>query len=227
MKLFQMQSSLTQKELKSYGIAGVIAEEVLTNIRTVIAFGGEKKEAERFQSNLAPAEKSGRLKGLYSGLGGGIMWFFIYCCYAIAFWYGIELILADRGNIVKEYTPSVLIIVMFGVLVGAQNLGFTSPHLEAFASARGSAATLFDIIDRKPTIDSLGVNGLRPTTIVGNIDFKNIHFQYPARKDVQILKGLTLSVKAGQTVALVGMSGCGKSTCLQLLQRLYDPVMVG
>ena len=52
----------------------------------------------------------------------------------------------------------------------------------------------------------------------------NIHFNYPARPDVKILKGLTLEVYPGQTVALVGSSGCGKSTCVQLLQRFYDPL---
>ncbi|XP_053662554.1 multidrug resistance protein homolog 49 [Anopheles marshallii] len=220
----KMQSTLTEKELKSYSSAGAVAEEVLGSIRTVVAFGGEKKELDRYRERLAGAELNGRRKGLFSGIGGGIMWFIIYCCYALAFWYGISLILEDRDKDDKDYTPAVLIIVLFGVLAGAQNLGLSSPHLEAFSTAKGSAATIFSVIDRKPEIDSLGDAGLRPKSMQGNIKFSNVYFRYPARNDVQVLQGLNLEIKTGQTVALVGPSGCGKSTCLQLIQRLYDPL---
>lgn len=222
----KMQSSLTEKELKAYSKAGSVAEEVLGSIRTVIAFGGEKKELERYSSRLLPAEKNGKKKGVYSGLGGGLMWFIIYCCYALAFWYGISLILADRDKIDKDYTPAVLIIVLFGVLAGAQNLGLTAPHIEAFSTARGSAVSIFNVIDRIPEIDSLGEKGKKPRKVAGNIKFTNVTFRYPARNDVQVLNGLNLDIEAGKTVALVGPSGCGKSTCLQLLQHLYNPMNV-
>lgn len=219
-----MQSSLTEKELKSYSSAGSVAEEVLGSIRTVVAFGGETKELDRYQQRLLPAEKNGKKKGVFSGIGGGIMWFIIYCCYALAFWYGISLILADRDNLDKEYTPAVLIIVLFGVLAGAQNMGLTAPHLEAFSTARGSAISIFSVIDRIPKIDSLDDKGLVPEQITGNIIFKDVSFRYPARNEVQVLSGLNMNITAGETVALVGPSGCGKSTCLQLIQRLYDPI---
>lgn len=223
---FQMQSSLTAKEMISYGNAGAIAEEVLSSIRTVVAFGGEKKEVERYSVNLAPCERTGRLKGIYSGLGGGLMWLFIYVCYALAFWYGMNLILEDRDKLDKEYTPAVLLIVLFGVLVGAQNLGFTAPHMEAFATAKGSAKAIYDIIDRRPIIDAMSEMGLKPKSINGDIEFRDVFFDYPARLNVSVLQGFNLSVRSGQTVALVGASGCGKSTCLQLIQRLYDPMKV-
>ncbi len=82
----QVQSSLTEKELKSYSKAGTVAEEVLGGIRTVAAFSGEEKEMERYQKNLQPAEDNGKKKGLFSGIGNGVMWFIIYCIYALAFW---------------------------------------------------------------------------------------------------------------------------------------------
>lgn len=88
-----------------------MAEEVLGSIRTVFAFGGEQKEIERYSERLAPATKTGQRKGMYSGIGSGLMWFIIYCTYALAFWYGVGLILDDRDKEIKEYTPAVLIIV--------------------------------------------------------------------------------------------------------------------
>lgn len=220
----KIEASLAEKELKSYSVAGAVAEEVLSSIRTVVAFSGEKKEIKRYTERLRPAEENGNRKGLYSGLGGGFMWFIIYCCYALALWYGVKLILEDRDKDDREYTPAVLVIVLFGVLVGAENLGFTSPHIEAFSSGCGAAGSIFSIIDRKPTIDSLDKGGLKPKSVSGKIKFENVTFKYPARSHVPVLKGISFTVEPGQTVALVGPSGCGKSTCLQLLQRLYDPL---
>ncbi|XP_011868087.1 PREDICTED: multidrug resistance protein homolog 49 isoform X2 [Vollenhovia emeryi] len=220
----KVQSSLSAKELAAYGQAGSVAEEVLAAIRTVVAFNGEQKEVERYSEKLVPAERTGTKRGMWSGIGGGVMWLIIYLSYALAFWYGVQLILDDRVKEVREYTPAVLVIVFFGVLSGAQNMGLTSPHLEAFAMARGSAAAVFNVIDRVPLIDSLSKEGLRLDAVNGELEFRNVAFRYPARKDVQVLEALNLKINRGETVALVGESGCGKSTCLQLVQRLYDPL---
>ena len=56
----------------------------------------------------------------------------------------------------------------------------------------------------------------------GDIQFSNVHFSYPSRPDVPILHGLSFNAKPGQTIAIVGSSGSGKSTCVQLLQRFYN-----
>lgn len=222
----KMQTSLTEKELQSYSSAGGVAEEVISGIRTVFAFSGQGKEVDRYSTRLVSAEKNGVKKGIYTGTGGGVMWLIIYLIYALAFWYGMGLILDDRDKEDKEYTPAVLLIVLFGVLSGAQNLGLTLPHLEAFNVARASAASIFSVIARKPEIDSLSDEGVKPITLKGDIIFSNIHFRYPSRSDVVVLNGLNLTIESGKTTALVGMSGCGKSTLLQLLQRLYDPLHV-
>ena len=78
------------------------------------------------------------------------------------------------------------------------------------------------MIATKPVIDSSSTEGSKPK-ISGNIQFNNVFFNYPSRKDVPILQGLDLEIPKGKTVALVGSSGCGKSTCIQLVQRFYDP----
>ena len=83
------------------------------------------------------------------------------------------------------------------------------------------------MIERKPEIDSQSDEGEKPLMLDGDIDFKGVRFNYPSRPDVDILKDITFSVKKGETVALVGSSGCGKSTCIQLTQRFYDPAAGG
>lgn len=217
---------MSQKEMLSYSSAGDVADEVLSGIRTVTAFGGEQKESRRYKERLQDSLTSGQRKGMYSGMSMGVMWTLMYWSYSVAFWYGAHLVLMGRETGVTEYTSSSIIVILFCILLAAQNFGMSSPHIESFATAKSAAANVFSVIDRESRIDSLSPDGLRPSSISGNISFNNVRFRYPARMDVQVLNGLTLSIKEGQTVALVGPSGCGKSTCLQLIQRLYDVLEV-
>jgi ATP-binding cassette, subfamily B (MDR/TAP), member 1 len=114
--------------------------------------------------------------------------------------------------------------VFFGVMMGSMNIGMTSPYIETFGIACGAAGSVFSVIDRIPPIDSSSEKGEKLDQVKGAIKFKRVRFQYPSRPDVEVLKGLDLSIEPGKTVALVGSSGCGKSTCIQLIQRFYDPV---
>ncbi|MGH0133082.1 UNVERIFIED_CONTAM: hypothetical protein FKN15_045383 [Acipenser sinensis] len=209
-------TSFTSKEQAAYAKAGAVAEEVLSSIKTVVAFGGQKKEIERYRTNLEDAKKVGIKKALSANLSMGFAFLIIYASYALAFWYGSKLIL-DEG-----YTIGKVLTVFFSVLIGAFAVGQTSPNIQSFASARGAAHKIFHIIDSEPKIDSFSDSGYKPDHIKGNIEFRNVNFTYPSRPDTKVLKGVNLKVSSGQTIALVGSSGCGKSTTVQLLQRFYD-----
>uniref|UniRef100_A0A663MJ43 Bile salt export pump n=1 Tax=Athene cunicularia TaxID=194338 RepID=A0A663MJ43_ATHCN len=211
-------AKLTGRELKAYAKAGAVADEVLSSIRTVAAFGGEKKEVERYDKNLVFAQHWGIRKGIIMGLFTGYMWLIIFLCYALAFWYGSKLVLEE-----EEYSPGTLLQVFFGVLVGALNLGQASPCLEAFATGRGAAANIFETIDKKPAIDCMSEDGYKLDKLRGEIEFHNVTFYYPSRPDVKILDNLNIVIKSGETTAFVGASGAGKSTVIQLIQRFYDP----
>lgn len=225
------QTSLATKEMAAYGKAGAVAEEVLSNIRTVAAFGGEEKEVIRYKGNLAFARRSGILRGMMTGFSGGVTYFIIFSSYSLAFWYGVKLIMDDRDACIAapleeciiRYEPKSLLVVFFSILVGAMQVGQGLPYVESFSVARGAAASIFAVIDNKPTIDSMSESGDRPKLVTGKVEFRSVKFNYPSRPDVPILKDLSLTIEPGQTVALVGPSGCGKSTCIQLIQRFYDP----
>ncbi|XP_040289632.1 ATP-binding cassette sub-family B member 5-like isoform X1 [Bufo bufo] len=214
----KMVVSLTSKELSAYAKAGSVAEEVLSSIRTVVAFGGQEKEIQRYTNNLGEAKQIGIKKAITSQLAVGFMFFMIYASYALGFWYGSILILGKNG-----YTIGDVLVVLFSVVLSSYCVGQAASHLDAFSVARGAAYKIFQIIDQVSTINSYSTEGYKPDNIKGNIEFKNVHFCYPSRPNVQVLKGFNLKVKSGQTVALVGQSGCGKSTTVQLLQRMYDP----
>ncbi|KAF5301298.1 hypothetical protein FQR65_LT08917 [Abscondita terminalis] len=210
---------LAVKEMDAYGGAGAIAEEALGAIRTVVAFGGQAKEIERYSEKLVFARNNNIRRSLFTGIGFGLIWFFIYASYGLAFWYGVGLVLEDR----ETYDPGTMVTVFFSVMQGSMNFGISSPYIEQFGISKGAAAKIFLVIDHKPTINlSKGVGKVLDKA-KGNIVFKNVHFEYPSRSDVKILQGININIKSGETVALVGSSGCGKSTCIQLLQRFYDP----
>ena len=71
---------------------------------------------------------------------------------------------------------------------------------------------------------NLYTNGSLQGKVVGEVETRELHFNYPARPNVKVLQGLNIHVKPGQTLALVGPSGCGKSTVVSLLERFYDPL---
>ncbi|XP_068092086.1 ATP-dependent translocase ABCB1-like isoform X2 [Hyperolius riggenbachi] len=212
-------ATFTSKELHAYAKAGAVAEEILTAIRTVIAFNGQQKAMDKYNANLIEARNVGIKKAVTLNVSMGINQFVIFGSYALAFWYGTRLTVEEPEN----YSIGKVLIVFFSVLIGAFTLGEVSPNLESISSARGAAVEIYRIINQPRPIDSSSSVGHKPDKLTGHIEFRNIFFSYPSRPDIQILTGLNLKVPAGKTMALVGMSGCGKSTTIQLLQRFYDP----
>ncbi|KAJ2954416.1 hypothetical protein O0L34_g2683 [Tuta absoluta] len=220
---YQTKSSV--QELQAFSQAGKQAEEVLKSVKTVVAYGGETKEIEKYRKLLEPAEQYGRRRGLYSGLGNGFNWVLTYSLNSIGLVYGTRLVLDDmeRPEDERRYHIGTMFSVVFCVYMATQSITLCVPHAEVFAAARGAAAGIFQLIERKPSIDSLQKTGIAPRKVLGEIVLEDVYFNYPSRPDVQVLKGFNLQIKSGECVALVGSSGCGKSTILQLLQRLYDP----
>ncbi|XP_038296994.1 ATP-binding cassette sub-family B member 5 isoform X20 [Canis lupus familiaris] len=211
--------SLTTKELNAYSKAGAVAEEVLSSIRTVVAFGAQEKEIQRYTQNLKDAKDVGIKKAIASKLSLGAVYFFMIGTYGLAFWYGTSLILSGEPG----YTIGTVLAVFFSVIHSSYCIGTAAPNFETFTIARGAAFNIFQVIDKKPAIDNFSTTGYKPECIEGTVEFKNVSFNYPSRPSVKILKDLNLKIKSGETVALVGPSGSGKSTIVQLLQRLYDP----
>ncbi|CAF3575971.1 unnamed protein product [Rotaria sordida] len=212
----KLASSLTAMELKAYGKAGAIAEEVFSSIRTVLSYNGQEREEKRYEQHLDEAKRNGVKKGAINGATMGSVWFIICCTYALGLWYGAKLI-RDEG-----YNIGNVLIVFFSIIIAVFNLGQASPHFQAFAHARAAACIVWEVIDAPCKINSDSETGLKKDDLIGDINFSNVHFSYPSRSDVKILNGISFDVKRGQTIALVGSSGSGKSTCVQLLQRFYD-----
>lgn len=103
-----------------------------------------------------------------------------------------------------------------------RSLTYAAPDIQIFNSAKAAGNEVFQVIKRKPAI-SYDSEGKTLEKINGNIDMQDVYFTYPSRKERLILDGFSFSIPAGKVVALVGSSGCGKSTVISLVARFYDP----
>ncbi|KAL1919071.1 uncharacterized protein VTP21DRAFT_2452 [Calcarisporiella thermophila] len=198
--------------------AGTIAEEAISASRTTVAFGAEDKLSNRYEALIKESCKVGIKKVLSLGFGLGAMMFFVYATYAIAFFYGGQLVFEG------DTTPGKLTNVIFAILMSTFSLSHTMPQFRFFSLAVAAGSKLFATIDRTPPINSLSEEGRKPDTVDGCIEFKNVSFRYPSRPEVLVLDNFSLVVQPNTTVALVGESGSGKSTIVQLVERFYDPV---
>ncbi|KAG0368368.1 Multidrug resistance protein 1 [Mortierella sp. AD032] len=202
----------------SYSKAGSIAEQAISSIRTIVAFGGQKRETAAYVRELDVAFINGKKRAIATGAGVGAFMFILFSTYGLAFWFGAQQVFGGH------MTGGEVINVFFGMIIGAFALGNIGPNVASFASAQGAAYQIFKTIDRVPTIDSANPGGAKPENVTGHIVVHDVDFHYPSRTDVPILKKMNIEVKPGQTIALVGHSGSGKSTIVGLVQRFYDPI---
>ncbi|KAG5184898.1 ATP-binding cassette, sub-family B, member 1A [Tribonema minus] len=222
----KLMSKSTLEGQGHYSRAGAVANEVFAGIRTVASLCAEPWEVARYGRHLLSAEKAGIKNGIQNGLGKASMFSCFYLAYALAFWYGIKQVSDDLAAGCTEDCASggKVISSVFGVLFASMQLGQMSPGITALGLARTSAVIIFETIRRVPPIDAFSTEGARPDKPPsGALRLEGVGFHYPARPDDVVYGRIDLSVAEGETLALVGPSGGGKSTMTKLLLRFYDP----
>ncbi|BAS82632.1 Os03g0181750 [Oryza sativa Japonica Group] len=109
------------------------------------------------------------------------------------------------------------------VVCVCRGLALTLSYMAQFAQGTVAAGRVFEVIDRVPEIDAYGAGGRALPAVKGRMEFKDVEFAYPSRPDAMVLYNLNLVIPAAKTLALVGVSGGGKSTMFALIERFYDP----
>jgi ATP-binding cassette subfamily B protein len=205
-------SGEAQKELAA---ANVIVEETFQSINVVKSYTNEKLEINRYGSSLGRvvniAMKTAKLRG-------GFISFIIFALFGSIIgivWYAGKLVIANELEINEMIT-----FVFYTMFIGG-SLNGLGEMIASVQVAIGASDRVLEIFDEKPEVKITNSDNKSPK-IYGEVEFKNVAFNYPSRADLEVLKNINLKINAGEKIALVGYSGAGKSTIVQLLLRFYD-----
>ncbi|KAK9667818.1 hypothetical protein RND81_13G012700 [Saponaria officinalis] len=200
---------------KAYLGANMLAGEAVSNIRTVAAFCAEEKVLDLYARELVEPSKRSFTRGQIAGIFYGVAQFFIFSSYGLALWYG-SVLMGKGVSGFKSVMKSFMVLI-----VTALAMGETLAMAPDLLKGNQMVESVFEVLDR--TTECKGDEGEELSKVEGTIELREVDFCYPSRPDILIFKDFNLKVKAGQTMALVGQSGSGKSSVISLILRFYDP----
>nr|ASM90199.1 multidrug resistance 5 [Sesuvium portulacastrum] len=202
---------------KKYEEASQVATDAVGSIRTVSSFCAEEKVMQLYEKKCEAPMQAGMKQGLISGVGFGVSFALLYFVDAASFYAGAQLVGHGKTTFDDVFR------VFFALTMAAIGISQSSSLAPDTGKAKIAAASVFALLDRESKIDPSDESGMTLDNVKGEIEVQHVRFTYSTRPDIEIFRDLCLTVHAGKTVALVGESGCGKSTVISLLQRFYDP----
>lgn len=211
-KFIRNLSKQAQDELAS---ANIVVEETLQSINIVKAFTNEKLEVSRYTTALNRVVNTALKASMYRGCFVSFIIFALFGGIIGVVWYGATLVL-NGEMIMADLFGFVLYTAFIGGSVGG--LGDMYAQVQ---KTIGASERILEILEESSEVELDQTNLIRKPELDGTIEFKNVGFSYPSRPDIQVLKNIDLHVQKGEKIALVGYSGAGKSTIVQLLMRYY------
>ncbi|WP_244631032.1 ABC transporter transmembrane domain-containing protein [Aureimonas sp. ME7] len=197
--------------------ASAYAGEAIASVRTVQAFTAEAQARGRFDSAVDDAfEAARRSVSARAGLTAFAI-FLVTVSIIAVLWVGAQQVIA--GTMTAGTLGQFLLYAVFA----ASSLGQLSEVWGDLTAAAGATERLSELLEERADIASPALPAALPVRALGVVRFENVAFHYPAAPDRPTLRGLDFTVQPGETVALVGASGAGKSTVFALLERFYDP----
>ncbi|PDT47894.1 ABC transporter transmembrane domain-containing protein [Sinorhizobium fredii] len=198
--------------------ASAYAGEAIGATRTVQAFNGEESANRRFGAAVEEAYGAARAAIRARSALTAFAITMVFGSVVAVLWFGARDVL--NGTLSAGTLSQFLLYSVFA----AGSLGALSEVWGELSQAAGAAERLNELLSEVPQIRAPEHPVAMPVPAKGAIEFHDVHFAYPARPDYKSLKGLTLAVQPGETVAIVGPSGAGKSTVFSMLLRYYDPI---
>ncbi|XP_038576393.1 bile salt export pump isoform X1 [Micropterus salmoides] len=213
----KMLTGFANEDKNAMEAAVQVSSEALANIRTVAGLANERSFVDSYEQKLELPYKTAKKKANIYGICFGFSQCIVFMALAASFRYGGYLVSSEGLKYMLVFR------VVSAIVTSGTALGRASSFTPDYAKAKIAAAQFFKLLDRVPKISLSQTDGEKWGNFKGEIEFLSCNFTYPTRPDTQVLNGLDVSVKSGQTLAFVGSSGCGKSTSVQLLERFYDP----
>ncbi|MCI0599960.1 MAG: ATP-binding cassette domain-containing protein [Beijerinckiaceae bacterium] len=197
--------------------ASSYAAETLSAVRVIQSFGAESATGHRFGGAVEAAYHAARKASSARARLTIIVIFLVFASIVGVLWFGAQEVLAGQmsGGLLSQF-------VLYAILA-AGALGELSQVWGEAAAAGGAAGRIAEILSLRPAIVAPVPAAALPVPARGEISFENVDFAYPARPEHSALHCLSFNIRAGETVAIVGPSGAGKTTVIQLLARFYDP----
>ncbi len=213
--------------MMAYSKAGGHAEQAINSIRTVAAFNGEEKESQEYEKSLKETARFGVKNAAKMAFGMAFFMFAMFIIYSFSIYIGGIFVREEydaTGLFGAKYDGATVLTCFFGIIFGLFSIGMAMPNFALVLQAKAAGALLFDVIEREPAIN---YDDFDPTinteSLTGEIELRNVNFAYPSRPDIPVLKDFSFTFKPGKTTAIVGSTGSGKSTIIQLIERFYDP----
>ena len=199
------------------GEVGAYLDEALHEIRTVQAYGHEDVDRLRFGERVEAAFATARQRVRQRALLVAAVILLVFGAIGVILWIGGHDVVAGR------LSGGALSAFVFYAVIVATSVGTLSEVFGDLQRAAGATERLFELLGTAPEIRAPSHPVALPTPPRGTVEFDSVTFHYPSRPDAPALDALSLAVAPGESVALVGPSGAGKTTLFALLLRFYDP----
>jgi ABC-type multidrug transport system fused ATPase/permease subunit len=197
--------------------SGNIVQETFSGISVVKAFTAESNEMKRYTKSIFSVVDTAIGNARYRGAFVSFMIFSVFGAISFVMWYGAKMIQTSELS-----TGELTMFVIFSAFVGGTFAGFAD-MFSNLQKTLGATQRVRELLRTEGEPVILDDRIIKPAHIIkGEVEFKDVKFSYPSRKDIQVLKGINLKVKEGEQIALVGPSGAGKSTIASLLLKFYD-----
>jgi ABC-type multidrug transport system fused ATPase/permease subunit len=197
--------------------SNVIVEETLQAIQVVKAFTNEYFELNRYRTSLQKSVSTSLKVATFRGLFSSFVILLLFG--------GMVAVLAYGAYLVQQGFMSggeLTTFMFFSAFIGG-SIGGMSEMYGQLQKTIGASERILEILEEQSELEKVAPQVLELPRVFGKIRYENVQFAYPTRTDVEVLKGIDIQITDGQKIALVGYSGAGKSTIIQLLGRYYSP----